>query len=368
MFSKKAQIEIQFNWIFVIIAGIVLLGFFLMLIGNQSSTTEQKISVSLTRHFRTIMDSTAQKAGTFKQFDFPAQFTTEFFCNISRNLHYYTLQDVKVTDIKYEVIFAPRKMTGKSIYTWTNEWEIPDEQGFSVGTFLYLTNKLQGYIFRNSSSDAFTELYQLFPDNATKLLSNGETFSEMNLNSYSYIILADSIENGETFNTPLPENSKVIVINPAKTEDVFHNGELCFCDSVDNCWIEEEDQYICNGESSYYLGAATLYGAIYSSDINYYECMMQKAFDKLRLTMTMQYYWLESVMESSEIDYFCQMDLDDPLDWLNEISNPTNGNDKGILETPFKDFTDWEYLIETIEKIHRRNKVLALSQNCVQLY
>ena len=103
--NKRAQVEIQFNWIFVIIAGSVLLGFFFMMIASQSSVSEQKISVSLARNFKTILDATAQKSGTFKEYQFPSTLDIEFECDEVSNLHNYKLNDLKAGDIKYDIIF-----------------------------------------------------------------------------------------------------------------------------------------------------------------------------------------------------------------------------------------------------------------------
>lgn len=378
MFYKKAQIEIQFNWIFVIIAGVVLLGFFLMLIANQTNTAEQKISISLMNHFRSILDSTSQKEGTFKIFDFPSNFKTEFICDNDLNLHYYKLQDMKVTDIKYDIIFTPPNLYGRHIYTWTQEWELPNEQGFSVGNFLYLTNSKIGYIFRNSSLDLVNELFVSFPDNVSKLLSNGETFKEKNFDKYIYLVFSDIIESSpQIFDNDFHEKSEkiFIVIKPAKTDDLFNYGNLCFCNNLNNCWVKDAttNQYYCAQNSTIYLGESSLYGAIFTGDYNYYNCMMQKAFDKLKLTTSIQYYWIQDILAAGNVDYFCQVDLTDVSGWLISLSDPEYiGTSMPILDNSFeniaKSSTLTDSLISLLDLIHKRNQILALGQNCVQLY
>ncbi len=372
MFSKKAQIEIQFNWIFVLIAGVVFLSFFLMLIANQSSTSEQKISVSLTRHFKTILDSTSHKSGTFKEFNFPAKFKTEFVCDLENNLHYYELEDVKVSDLKYDIIFAPNYLYGQNIYTWTKEWAVPDAQGFSVSNFLFVSNKARGYIFRNSSSDTFRQLYDFFPSNLTKLISDGDDFLDRNFDFNTYILTSEFMENN---NNPFPQNKfanndyknkiKFIIIHPYKTDDIFNSGEICFCNDIDNCW----DGGCLTQEETFYLGEESLYGALFTSDYSMYTCMMHKAFQKLKITSTMHYYWIEDVILNGDVDYFCKTDLEVPLKNFGLLADPKNER-SALLDIKYVDLDKptFEEIASLIKEIHNKNQVLALGQKCIQLY
>ena len=121
--AKKAQIDMQFNWIFVIIIGAVLLGFFFTAIMSASKSSDQKISVSLAKHFETIIFSAGQKSGTLKTYQTPPV-TLHFTCDDGQGLYNYYVGDLKARDTKYDLIFAPDSLTGNSVITWTQKWKV----------------------------------------------------------------------------------------------------------------------------------------------------------------------------------------------------------------------------------------------------
>ena len=148
MWKKRGAIEVQFNWIFVIIVGAVILLFFFAIINNQSKTTEDRISISQSKYFETVITSTGQKVGTLKEYQIPG-LKISFECDSGANLYSYSVQNLPARDTKYDVIFTQEELIGNNIQTWTQSWDLP----FAVGTFLYITNSKQGYIFYNYSKE-----------------------------------------------------------------------------------------------------------------------------------------------------------------------------------------------------------------------
>ena len=61
MLSKKAQTEVQFHWIFILIVGAIILAFFVSLAvwykGQQESKLEQTMVFKLQSLFRAAMES-----------------------------------------------------------------------------------------------------------------------------------------------------------------------------------------------------------------------------------------------------------------------------------------------------------------------
>jgi hypothetical protein len=384
-FKKKSQLELQFNWIFVLIVGIVFLAFFFMLISSQTKSNEIKISASLTKHFRTIIDSTSQKSGTLNEYKFPSSFEIDFECDIDKNIYEYRLNDYKVGDIKYDVIFSPRKLFGQNIYTWTREWELPESEGFSVSTFLYVTNKRNGYIFINSTSSAFKTLFSQFPENISVDISDGtQDFGERNYDNYTYILFKDNV-----YDVQINDANKIkktfIVIEPLNPNDVFEYGNIYYCDSK----AEFNNQFppsssstkstITRGcEQTQYLGSASLYGAIFSSDKKYYDCMMTKAIRKLRLVTLLQYYRIENfnatIGTTSDNDLLlCKANLgigttvEGPYTKLKTLCYDddallTNNFNTLVLDDKIDDINT------IIKSLQSKNRVLALDTNCIKLY
>ncbi|MGE0793152.1 MAG: hypothetical protein AB7V77_03175 [Candidatus Woesearchaeota archaeon] len=389
MFNKKAQVEIQFNWIFVIIVGMVFLGFFLMMLISQSSSNEQKVSITLTRNFQAIIDSVSQQSDVLNEYNFPAPFTYSLECNDERGLYNYKLNDVKVADIKYDIIFSPTEMKGRNIFPITRKWDLPNSQGFSVTNFLYLSNDFQGYIFINSSSDDMKKLYTYFPENKNVHLStNSNNFENYNYDNYNFITLFDDVKN-EKIDIPNQvqgKNNRYVVINPLDVNDIFKIGEACvFENQIDLIIFQQSTQPFKNeckidGEHTTYLGEASLYGIIFSDDIQTYECMMNKAFQKLRLTAILQYnkitYYSDSMERNTNSDVLkCKQylellsDIESPKKLLTELSNPEKSTTESLLETPFTDDDfDLQRISDILTQLQSYNRVLASYSNCIELY
>jgi len=358
---KKAQVEIQFNWVFVLIVGAVLLGFFFMMISSQSQKSDTSISMSLARTLSSILDSTAQKSGTVKEYVLPSGFNLEFQCDSTQNLFNYKLNGIKAADIKYDVIFAPKELIGNNIYTWTKEWELPDEQGLSITTFLYVTNKNQGYFFYNESSYNFELLYSQFPKNLSVHLGNTEQLDQINTRANykfsTFIKLCEEEDCGEDY-VEAGDNSKHIFINPTESSNIFKSGTVYYCETAS----DYPDGKCTNTQ---YLGSASLYAALFSDDKDFYECMMNKAFDKLRITSILQYEKINLLNEASSLSTSCKnylglIVLEGPHDWLPELFD-----EDAFLDDPFSNIQD---ISDTLNQIQKRNQALALEKNCIELY
>ena len=55
MENKKGVIEVQFNWVFIIIIGAVIIAFFVNMSMKQKGVSEEKLSVTIAEHMKTIL-------------------------------------------------------------------------------------------------------------------------------------------------------------------------------------------------------------------------------------------------------------------------------------------------------------------------
>jgi len=389
MIGKKAQVEMQFNWIFVLIVGTVLLAFFFVLISKQTNNSDQQISASLSRHFTTVIKTNAQRSGTVKAFNVPRNVELEFTCDSERQIHQYTLNDLKGADIKYDIIFAPSYLQNSKLYTWTEEWVLPSDSGFGITSMLYLTNPNHGYFFYNETPNSNSAILRdEFPKNFSVHYIDDDNvdgkpieMSSKNYDTYTNVLLTEDIPNNNPFISDTGDSEYVkqrfIVIHPRENY-LFSYGEICYCPDY-SCvekWKDGSDldessgiegyKTACtsaDGEYTHYMGKASLYGAIISKDANYYDCMMNKAFDKLRITTLMQYYRINK--SADLLPWRCRNDLGvgvaGPMGWLEKLNT--------TLSTGFKiegDPVGESYKL--IKKLALRNRQLALQGNCIQLY
>ena len=80
MESKKGVIEVQFNWIFILVAGALILTLFVGLVQKQGTISNQKRDVDIRGKLNTILVSAKQSVGTQFVISIPKTEIT-FGCN-----------------------------------------------------------------------------------------------------------------------------------------------------------------------------------------------------------------------------------------------------------------------------------------------
>ncbi len=277
--SKKAQeAETQFKWIFVLIAGAVIIGFFSIVVIKQKASSETSISAKLTQQLNTVLTGSKVTAGTFQEIDTP-KFSVEFSCND------YYVGDISKR-LNNKIVFAPEKIEGRMINTWTLEWNAP----YKVANFLYITNPDIRYVFvvEESLKDLsfFEQLNTSLP---VKLNRNFNilTYDEDPESEYStlkpraethtrFIYLTE-----EKFTPKIPplfsgrEVSGLLILPIyAGTGDI---NNLVFLKNDGDELVVRELQ-----DSTFtkirYLDNPTLYGAIFSTNPDTYVCTLNKAW------------------------------------------------------------------------------------------
>jgi len=110
MQHNKAQLELQFNWIFVLIVGAILLTFFFTLIGGQSKSNEEIIAINFAERMKTILDASEQQPGTIKLYERLPPLSLTFTCDSSEDVYNYVIRGADSVDTKYNLFFSPREL------------------------------------------------------------------------------------------------------------------------------------------------------------------------------------------------------------------------------------------------------------------
>lgn len=370
--NKKAQIELQFNWIFVIIIGIIIMGFLLSFIFSQGNNNEKKVSASIARHFETIITSTNQKIGTVKQYSIP-QVPIEFTCNQNQALYFYSIGDVKSKDTKYELIFSSKNLLGNKIYTWTEKWAIP----YQVATFLYITNDREYFSFVESLNPTSNELDLIDNfaiNNSLNIINKSSSGFEnlpkptLNKEKYVFILVKNNqlnLPNPKDFIKTPSKNSFIILIDPSKN-NIFENGLIYFLN------LEDYEKNYLSGvfpveKASPYLGKASLYAGIFAGSKKRYVCGMSKALSRLKLITLMQHEKtkiVEPLISTSCKSYLIGSDFDEQL-WgarlvLENMNKTLSSN---ILSIPLMN-----NLTKDIDQLERLNNKVVIESNCPAIY
>ncbi len=292
MQSTKSQIQIQFNWIFVLIVGVVILTFFITLISGQTKTSDQAIAINLAQRVKTILSSSEQQAGTMKEYHNLPPLEITFTCDSSEDVYQYAISGTHSIDTKYNIFFSPRVLNSNILYTWTEDWSIP----YHVANFLYLTNNKFDYVFYNGTSlFAMNTLYEGFPKNFSKRLWNGTKDKNLHMDETTYVFFTQQMPSGSSL--PLTfkaKKGKIIVIQPSIPSQPFSQGTIYFLplSRISTPIINTLDlkNLLSSASNSTYLGKASLYGAIFSENKPFYECTMNKAIRRLQILTFFQYY------------------------------------------------------------------------------
>jgi hypothetical protein len=323
---------------------------------SQTSSSEQKISAGIVRHFDTILTSTNQKPGTVKEYTVP-QVDVNFYCNTTQELYYYDVSDVKVKDTQYDLIFSPRNINSRKLYTWTLDWKVP----YRVATFMYLASKENAFIFWNEPlTNPNSQLVDNFADNITTMFMNGSVWPKPSLNydSYTYVFIKDEGPADRT--NIISEKSNIIVIDPENAQNIFEEGTVYYCDR-NNYDGNTEDGTDC--AETKYFGMASLYGAIFA-DKDLYECTMNKAYHRLQILTKLQWYRTNRSIDL--VSDSCGRKLD-------SIVAAQPGAKQLLVDlnnTVVSGFVPVNVggLVQQIKRIDRKNNQLALEAYCPTIY
>ncbi len=232
--NKKGDVDVLFKWIFGVIAGAVILVFFVRLSYIHISGGESLEGNLLLVDVDDRLDALGISEGS-DMIDLKDDFSLGFNCG---ELTLNTFE--RSTD---KVVFAPLRLNGDNIYVWTDKWKFP----YGITTFFYLNNPKNRVLLvadANKIEDV-ASLAKNIPlgfmvQTTTKQLFKPEAFSSQAKGSdkitvvffgavtYAVQELKQAYGNSvevEVIEVNLDENRAKIYDNKGNTEEVFYLGE-----------------------------------------------------------------------------------------------------------------------------------------------
>ena len=264
--SKRGAIEVQFNWIFVLIAGAVILAFFVSVVMKQKALADDKASVIILNKLETILTGAKESTGTVNIIEIPNR-NVEFECGLYRvgNAH---------VNIEDKILFSPDLIKGKKLILWALDWSIP----FKITNFLYVTHPEVRYIVVGTDPLANQIYTDWLPDDPSfnKEITN-DVSSISDLNNYRVKLI---FVNGDSVAVPglqsVP-NSRVTAIK------IFGNSEkgtISFFQKNSAGWGNDIPFTLP------YLKKESIIGAIFAQDAERYQCAMDNAMTKAGIIST----------------------------------------------------------------------------------
>ena len=266
--SKKSQVSIEVNWLFVAIAGAIILIFFIGLVYRQRTVSETTLSGTLASDIEAILTGARVSTKTTESITTPAEIT--FICDAEGDSWFGI--DWKRTgmkkDIPIDVVFAPDLIKEGELIPWALSFSAP----FKVVNFLYLTSSQIRYIFVDIDDNDFaTEIYYTLPEGMKKEhIASSNITNIQNLNNYKVKFI-------------FFEDASGVAELPAFFQDIDVSAIQILSDSKQiNFWKKQGTTLVKEAPSSY-LTPEMLYGAIYAEDLTSYECNVKKAFKRFSL-------------------------------------------------------------------------------------
>ncbi|MEW6063468.1 MAG: hypothetical protein AB1571_03830 [Nanoarchaeota archaeon] len=216
---KKSQI--QFNWIFVIVAGAIILAFFINFGMKYIELQNKKLGVEVARGIENELDN-LKTVQLYTELPLGINTKIEFNCDN------FKVNDYASKGLSDKIIASDKVIETKDLLLWTQEVYMP----FKIGNIFYVADAKRKYIFVYDS------------------------------NSFEFV---KGLE--------IPE-----IFNIEKTDEEAGNA-IYFTDSDDGVVIKGREKGIVkvNGKEYPYFNLPMLYAAIFSSD---YECILDKVIEK----------------------------------------------------------------------------------------
>ncbi len=262
---------IQFNWIFVIVAGAIILGFFVMFIFKFVELQEKRQDVQTVRFFSTGVISASSKlqigsggAAVDSQGDDGIRF------GYNTNLGYECIEgDASVLvnrgdsawyKLKDEVVFMDREIKFGAL-DGVDLWILPWSYPYHVTNFIYLANSK-------------TKIYLVYDSSGREVAGGLEVSSVFNVE----VLSVEDLEEAESgskvvfFTRSEPGFDMLSRISAGKDINFVYiaGNKAKFFDEV---WSEGVEFY----------SEEQLYGAIFSNNADIFECNINRALDRTKI-------------------------------------------------------------------------------------
>lgn len=278
--SKKAQLEIGFNWIYILIAGVVILLFFTGIIVRQKASSEQQLSVDVVRIMSSIFTAAGVSEKTKNSIDISglAEYTLTFNCE--DGVGDYGLKDGYRVQNAIEPVFAPLEIQG----TRLNLWSLPYKFPFKVTDFLFITSENTKYFFLGQEVFIDEFLDQTAADEKIRFKINTQRISTLEQLKPENNFQIRVVDFSSTIREGLPVPVSIQQLGDDKVTAIVFTaaGNADYYQKQDMVWKKLNPAPVpiisLGGERD-----AAKYAAIFAGNDQVYFCNMQKAFRRLKL-------------------------------------------------------------------------------------
>jgi hypothetical protein len=268
---KKAIIEVGFAWIFILLAGVVILGLFTYIGFKQKDFFMTFFNKQLLSDLSAVFASAVVSRNTAAVINVPKA-TFDFECDS------YGINGV-TKDLQGRLVFAPQKLKTERFITWSKGWSL----GFRATNFLFITSPyVKYYILYNPADEALAQLmYDDLPLQVNKemiKIGSGNKTKDEHYDRVHILVLNGASVDASVYKSSdfsAYKNKDVIFIYTTQVrqidslDDNTFTTEITFKDKLQNT-IGMVDQAV--------IDKSAVYAALISGNQEVFQCMMDKAY------------------------------------------------------------------------------------------
>jgi hypothetical protein len=354
---NKRAIELQFHWIFILIAGAVILAFFFSVVQKQRALSEEKLSITLSTQMDAIFAGAIESKGTTQSLATP-QPGIAFACSDVCECNYY-IGD-KATEFRDKILFAPALIADEDAIAWAHEWAFP----FRVTNFLMLTSPaIKYYLVYEDSDPQSTKTYARISKALPKEI-NRQTYTDpsavyhVSPQGYAHtrFVFLGTKDKPNLRDLPLEyaeESVSAVWIDPDFRTAVFSEKS-------------DDDELDFNERPTSLAGDASAYAAVFAADRVLYDCMMRRAFDKLGIIADVHARRATRLRDTLENLVPPRLECGLYQDLIPELA--TVAQKATLLGATFPEPEDALRLIASSQGVLQTNNNNLLLQSCPELY
>ncbi len=267
--GKKAQFEMQFHWIFILIAGALILAFFFTVAHRQRAISQERLQLTLATDIENIFTGAIVSKGTAQSLPVPPQgiaFECTEGCDCSFRI------ESAPRSFGDKSLFAPDILKERKIKVWAQELKMP----YRATNLLYLTNPNIKYYFVYNEGD--TTLLQQLTKHIPLLREEDQLVPFMEYENITTTQITSL--KAEDY-----QNTKFVFLNanPPTLDDSFRKKSFSAIkiDQEGVSFYEKDGTNFRNVRTLSYIGLPSLYAAIFANDYVMYGCGLRTAFRKL---------------------------------------------------------------------------------------
>src|SRR3989338_5971125 len=198
---KSGQVEITFNWIYVLIAGVVILLFFIGIVFKQKAASEEKLAGDVVRILESIFTAgtVSEKTKNFIDTSGLVDYTLYFQC-LDGVGEFGIVDNPARIENTITPVFGPDELQTSQLIIWSLPYYLP----YKVSDFLFITSLNTKYIILgdgNGFADEFLDATEGF---------TREKVTYTNLNNINpgnlYHIRIIDLDGVLTAGSPIPAN------------------------------------------------------------------------------------------------------------------------------------------------------------------